>query len=132
MSVLFLLPWQFSQFVLVTQCLSLLVLHISRLLPPSHIRRLYWTLAAALLINILVQFANSLLLMSLLPCTVLACLVSWWGKGGGGRMYCADLPVELGGDYALCWIAWGAGRGLCWFAWGARRGLCTVLACLLS
>ena len=74
-SVLFLLPWQFSQFVLVTQCMCLLVLHVTRLLSRPHITGLYWTVGMTLLVNIVLQFANSLLLTSLLPCTVIACLV---------------------------------------------------------
>ena len=74
-STLFLLPWQFSQFVLATQCLCLLVLYVTRLLPRPHVLGLYWSVSIALLINIVLQFGNSLLLTSLFPCTVMACLV---------------------------------------------------------
>lgn len=74
-SLAFLLPWQFSQFTLVTQSFSLLLLHSCRLLPSSHLRPLFFSLGLALLSNVLLQFANSLLLTSLLPSCILACLL---------------------------------------------------------
>lgn len=75
-SLAFLLPWQFSQFVLVTQSFSLLILHALRLVPAATLSRLFLSMAAALTWNIVLQFCNSLLLFSLLPSTLLSCLVS--------------------------------------------------------
>ena len=71
----FLLPWQFSQFVLVTQSLSLLCVHSLRLLPTARLATIYLSLTAALLLNIVLQFCNSLLL-TLLPAAIISCLVS--------------------------------------------------------
>lgn len=74
-SLAFLLPWQFSQFVLVTQSFSLLILHSLRILPSTRVTGILLSLAAALLTNIVLQFGNSLLLFSLLPSSIASCLV---------------------------------------------------------
>jgi hypothetical protein len=75
-SLAFLLPWQFSQFVLVTQTFSLLTLHSLRLIPSTTLCGIFLSLASALVGNIVLQFFNSLLLFSLLPSSLLSCLVS--------------------------------------------------------
>lgn len=74
-SLAFLLPWQFSQFVLVTQNFSLLILHSLRVLPSTRVTGILLSLAAALLTNIVLQFGNSLLLFSLLPSSIVSCLL---------------------------------------------------------
>lgn len=74
-SLAFLLPWQFSQFVLVTQSFSLLFLHSLRLVPSNQLACIFLSLGTALFANILLQFCNSLLLTSLLPSSILSCLV---------------------------------------------------------
>ena len=74
-SLAFLLPWQFSQFVLVTQSFSLLILHSLRLVTARTVLGIYLSLVAALTGNIVLQFCNSLLLFSLLPSSLLSCLV---------------------------------------------------------
>ena len=75
-SLAFLLPWQFSQFVLVTQSFTLLMLHSFQLIPSTKLTGIFLSIAAALFGNILLQFGNSLLFFSLLPSSILSCLVS--------------------------------------------------------
>lgn len=71
----FLLPWQFSQFVLVTQVFSLLMLHSLRLLPSHQLSCIYISLAASFLANLVLQYFNRLLLTSVLPASIFSCLV---------------------------------------------------------
>ena len=75
-SLAFLLPWQFSQFVLVTQVLSLFVLHCLRVLASSALTAMLLSLSTAFLCNLVLQFGNSLLLTSLLPSSLISCMVS--------------------------------------------------------
>ena len=77
-SLAFLLPWQFSQFVLVTQVVSLFVLHALRLLPSSNVAAIFLSLSAAFFCNIILQFGNQLLLTSLLPSALLSSMVCYY------------------------------------------------------
>ena len=70
------LPWQFAQFVLLTQQLSLLAVYSLTLIGPAHFLSLTTSLCLALLANIILQFGNTLLLISFLPPCLISCLVS--------------------------------------------------------
>ena len=75
-SLAFMLPWQFAQFVLLTQQLSLAVVFSGGLVGPAHFLYITLSIALALLANILLQFANTLLLTSFLPPCLVSCIVS--------------------------------------------------------
>ena len=75
-SLAFMLPWQFAQFVLLTQQLSLLVVYSLALIGPAHFLRVTISLILALIANIILQFGNTLLLTSFLPPCLLVCMVS--------------------------------------------------------
>ena len=75
-SLAFMLPWQFAQFVLLTQQLSLAVVYSLGLVGPAHFLSITLSITLALLANIALQFANTLLLTSFLPPCLLTCLVS--------------------------------------------------------
>lgn len=92
----FLLPWQFSQFVLVTQSFSLLPLHSYSLLSLAQLHGLYLSLTAALFCNIILQFFNGLLLTSLLPLCTVSCLVRLFGKAVRGKGMATHRLVRLG------------------------------------
>ena len=76
-SLSFMLPWQFAQFVLLTQQLSLAVVYSLGLVGPSHFLSVTLSIAVALFANILLQFANTLLLTSFLPPCLLVSMVSY-------------------------------------------------------
>ena len=75
-SLAFMLPWQFAQFVLLTQQLSLAVVYSLGLVGPAHFLSVTLSIVVALLANIVLQFGNTLLLTSFLPPCLLVCLVS--------------------------------------------------------
>ena len=75
-SLAFMLPWQFAQFVLLTQQLSLLVVYSLTLIGPTHFLSMTSSLCLALVANIILQFGNTLLLTSFLPPCLVSCLVS--------------------------------------------------------
>ena len=77
-SLAFMLPWQFAQFVLLTQQLSLLVIYSLTLVGPTHFLSMTSSLCLALVANIILQFGNTLLLTSFLPPCLVTCLVSEW------------------------------------------------------
>lgn len=75
-SLIFMLPWQFAQFVLLTQQLSLLAVYSITLIGPTHFLCVTTSLCLALAANIVLQFGNTLLLTSFLPPCLMVCLVS--------------------------------------------------------
>ena len=75
-SLAFMLPWQFAQFVLLTQQISLLVMYSLTLVGPTHFLPMTSSLCLALGANIILQFGNTLLLTSFLPPCLVTCLVS--------------------------------------------------------
>ena len=75
-SLIFMLPWQFAQFVLLTQQLSLLAVYSITLIGPAHFLCITTSLCLALAVNIVLQFGNTLLLTSFLPPCLMVCLVS--------------------------------------------------------
>lgn len=74
-TLLFLLPWQFSQFTLLTQVLSVLVVHCLRLIPSRTFLYILSAMAAAFGASVVLQFGNMMLLTSFLPACLLACSV---------------------------------------------------------
>lgn len=79
-SLTFMLPWQFAQFVLLTQQLSLAIVYSLGLVGPAHFLSVTVSIALALLANVILQFGNSLLLTSFLPPCLLMSLVSSEGR----------------------------------------------------
>ena len=75
-SLAFMLPWQFAQFVLLTQQLSLLVVYSMTLISLAHFLWMTISLTLALVANVILQFGNTLLLTSFLPPCLIICLVS--------------------------------------------------------
>jgi hypothetical protein len=76
-TLMFMLPWQFAQFVLLTQVMCLNAIYSINILPNSKYIRLILTLMTTLLINIILQFANVLLLTSLFAvCLLVSVFIS--------------------------------------------------------
>lgn len=74
-SLLFMLPWQFAQFTLLTQVLCLQAVYSIRLIPQTKFIALLCSLGLSLLFNTVLQFGNTLLLFSYLAFSIPACLV---------------------------------------------------------
>ncbi|CAI8006324.1 Probable C-mannosyltransferase DPY19L1 [Geodia barretti] len=74
-TVAFLLPWQFSQFTLLTQVLSVLVVHCLRLISSQKFLRILLAYTLAFAVNVVLQFGNNMLLTSFLPSCLLSCLI---------------------------------------------------------
>eukprot|EP00117_Sycon_ciliatum_P013388 scpid38878/ scgid14073/ Protein dpy-19 homolog 1; Dpy-19-like protein 1 len=73
-TVLFMLPWQFAQFVLLTQTLALFGCYTLRFIPASKMKFFLIGFSLSLAINIVMQFANAMLVTSF----YFACLLSAW------------------------------------------------------
>ena len=80
------LPWQFAQFVLLTQQLSLAVVYSLGLVGPAHFLSVTVSIVLALLANVVLQFGNSLLLTSFLPPCLAMSLVSSEGKSASDHL----------------------------------------------
>eukprot|EP00118_Oscarella_pearsei_P008350 m.42583 g.42583 ORF g.42583 m.42583 type:complete len:255 (+) comp33366_c0_seq16:651-1415(+) len=75
-SVLFMLPWQFSQFALLTQTVSLFGVYVLGYLGPVRLKLIVFGQTIALMINYFLQFGNSMLLTSYFgPCLASVMLV---------------------------------------------------------
>jgi hypothetical protein len=73
-TVSYMLPWQFAQFVMVTQCLALGGLMAINMLSVGVVMTIIGGISLAFVVNILLQFGNTMLLTSFLP----ACLLALW------------------------------------------------------
>ncbi|XP_019850225.1 PREDICTED: probable C-mannosyltransferase DPY19L1 [Amphimedon queenslandica] len=73
-TLFFMIPWQFSQFTILTQVLSIMCVYSLGLIPKSKVIRILLTLMIVLLINYIVQFGNVMLLTSYLMLTLLSSL----------------------------------------------------------
>jgi hypothetical protein len=92
-TVSYMLPWQFAQFVMVTQCLALGGLMAINMLSVGVVMTIIGGISLAFVVNILLQFGNTMLLTSFLPACLLAlwttCIVQHVTK----EVHCPRLPV---------------------------------------
>ncbi|XP_012680040.1 dpy-19-like 1, like [Clupea harengus] len=100
-NVLFMLPWQFAQFVLLTQVASLFALYILGYLSPSKMQSLLVTHMISLSVCYVLMFGNAMLLTSFYASS----LVSIWGIIAMREKF-----VELFQTGLLLWIM----QGLAW------------------
>ncbi|XP_065896463.1 protein C-mannosyl-transferase DPY19L1-like isoform X2 [Dysidea avara] len=71
----FMLPWQFAQFALLTQILSLFGVYLLRLLNMDKFQLIVMSCGVSFILNVILQFGNTLLLSSYYASCLLACLL---------------------------------------------------------
>uniref|UniRef100_A0A673MJC7 Probable C-mannosyltransferase DPY19L1 n=1 Tax=Sinocyclocheilus rhinocerous TaxID=307959 RepID=A0A673MJC7_9TELE len=79
-NIFFMLPWQFAQFVLLTQVASLFVSYILGYLSPAKMQSVLVTHMISLAVCFLLMFGNSMLLTSFYASSLVSIWVSWTEK----------------------------------------------------
>ncbi|EDO33159.1 predicted protein [Nematostella vectensis] len=74
-TALFMIPWQFAQFALLTQTCALFVVYIMHFITADKFCKILYGLLVAHLLNFAVQFGNSMLLSSFFMSAVISALV---------------------------------------------------------
>lgn len=69
------LPWQFAQFALLTQVLALFGIYLLRLIDMRKFQLIILSLSVSFVLNVILQFGNTLLLSSYYASCLLTCLV---------------------------------------------------------